>query len=270
MKPEAEFRRSYESFTIDRRGPIAVLTLRRPELLNRFDAVLHRDLTAGLRVLGEDQDLRAMVLASSGKVFSAGGDFELMMECHASIANRVRITDDGRALLATLLDLAQPVVVALHGDAIGLGASVVLACDAIVAARTAHISDPHVRMGLVAGDGGCVVWPANTGLVRARRYLLTGDAISAENAYQWGMVTDLVDSAEDALPAAIALAERIAKLPPLAVQGTKRALNRVAQSRSAEVLDLSFAQEVVSLGSDDMVEAIAAFRARREGNFRGE
>jgi enoyl-CoA hydratase len=106
-------------------------------------------------------------------------------------------------------------------------------------------------------------------MLRARRYLLTGDAVPAEVAYQWGMVTDLVDEPSDALPAALELAERIANLPPLAVQGTKRALNRVVQHRASEVLDLSFAHEVVTLGSDDLMEAISAFKERRPANYQG-
>jgi enoyl-CoA hydratase len=258
------------TYTVDQHGAVAVLTLSRPELLNRFDAELHTELTVGLRSLRGERSVRAIVLASTGSVFSAGGDFELMTEAHASIENRLRIADDGRQLFGTLVDMPQPVIVALHGDAIGLGASLVLVCDAVVAARGVRISDPHVRMGLVAGDGGCVAWPGAVGVLRARRYLLTGDAVDAEEAWQWGMVTDLVDSAADVLPAALALAERIAALPPLAVQGTKRALNRLVQHRTSEVLDLSLAQEVVTLGSDDLMEAIAAFKEKRPGRFTGE
>ena len=237
--------------------------------MNRFDSILHVELTRALEYLRAAPDVRAVVLASTGRYFSAGGDFELMMECHASMRNRLRIVDDGRKLFGTLTDLPQPIVVALQGDAIGLGASVALACDAIVAVKSANICDPHVRLGLVAGDGGCVVWPATAGMLIAKRYLLTGDALSAEDAYRLGMVTDVVDTLEEVLPAATQLAERIAALPPLAVQGTKRALNRVLQHRSSEVLDLSFAHEVLTLGSDDLLEAISAFKERRVGQFTG-
>jgi enoyl-CoA hydratase len=168
-----------------------------------------------------------------------------------------------------LADVPLPIVVALQGDAIGLGATVALACDAIVASRTVSIADPHVAIGLVAGDGGCVVWPAAAGLLRAKRYLLTGDRLTAEDAWAMGLVTDLVDGPDDVLPAARALAARMAALPPLAVQGTKRALNRVMQARAGEVLDLSFALEAASMASDDLVEAIAAFKERREPKYHG-
>jgi enoyl-CoA hydratase len=210
-----------------------------------------------------------VVLASTGKVFSAGGDFELMRAAQAEVGTRLRIIDDGRRLLTALQSLPQPLIVALHGAAIGLGATVVLSADAVVAARSASLSDPHVALGLVAGDGGCLVWPQAVGMLRARRHLLTGDPVDAATAFTIGLVTDLVDTPDETLPAARALAARIAALPPLAVQGTKRALNRVTQQRAGEVVDLAFAHEETTLASHDLLEAINAFTERRPGVFEG-
>ena len=251
------------SLTVD--GAVAEITLTRPDVLNRFDVELHEAFTGVLLELRSRTDLRAVVLASTGKVFSAGGDFELMLAGRADVATRTRLVDEGRLMFRLLAD----VPVALQGDAIGLGATVALACDAIVASRRASIAEPHVAIGLVAGDGGCVVWPAAAGLLRAKRYLLTGDRLSAEDAWAMGLVTDLVDGPDEVLPAARALAARMAALPPLAVQGTKRALNRVLQARAGEVLDLSFALEAASMASDDLAEAISAFKERREPKYQG-
>jgi enoyl-CoA hydratase len=259
----------FGTLTLERRGPVTELTLTRPELLNRFDDDLHVEFTAALRMVAGDAETRAVVLASTGKVFSAGGDFELMRTAHRDPAARRRIVDDGRALLTTLIDVPLPVVAAIQGAAVGLGATVALACDAVVAARSAWVADTHVNIGLVAGDGGCVVWPQSIGMLLAKRHLLTGERLDAERAYQLGVVSDLVDEPAEVLPAARALAERIAALPPLAVQGTKRSLNRVLQQRSGEVLDLSFTHESVTLASDDLLEAIAAFEERRPGKFEG-
>jgi enoyl-CoA hydratase len=255
------------SVTVD--GYVAEIILTRPDLLNRFDMELHEAFTETLLELRSRTDLRAIVLASTGKCFSAGGDFEIMLAGRADVATRTKLVDEGRLLFRLLADVPVPIVVAMQGDAIGLGATVALACDAIVASRTASISDPHVAIGLVAGDGGCVVWPAATGMLRAKRYLLTGDRLKAEDAWAMGLVTDLVEGPEDVLPAARALAARIAGLPPLAVQGTKRALNQVLRQRSSEVLDLSFALEAASMASDDLVEAIDAFKERREPKYQG-
>jgi enoyl-CoA hydratase len=250
-------------------GPVAAITLSRPELFNRFDDVLHVELTATLDSIRTDEKVRAVVLASTGTVFSAGGDFALMRAAQADVGTRLRIVEDGRRLLDALIGLPQPLVVALHGAAIGLGATVVLTADAVVAARTASLSDPHVHLGLVAGDGGCLVWPQAVGMLRARRHLLTGDPVDAATAFAMGLVTDLVDAADDVVPAARALAERIAALPPLAVQGTKRALNRVTQQRAGEVVDLAFAHEETTLASQDLLEAITAFTERRPGSYQG-
>ena len=259
----------FETLTIDKRGPVAEITLTRPDLLNRFDDPLHVDLTAALLDVRQDADVLAILLASTGKVFSAGGDFELMQAANADVREALRIVDDGRRLLTALIDTPQPIVVAMHGDAIGLGATVALACDAVVAPRDARLLDPHVNIGLVAGDGGCLVWPQSVGMLRAKRHLLTGDPLSATDAFALGLVTDLVETPDEVLPAARALAERIAALPPLAVQGTKKALNRVVQQRAGEVIDLSFAYEATTLRSADLLEAIAAFKERRPGRYLG-
>lgn len=260
---------SFTTLQRERRDGVLEITLTRPEQLNRFDSLLHEEFTRALELLRDDRETLAVVLASSGKVFSAGGDFALMRGAHADPVARRALMDEARRLLMVLIDVPQPVVVALHGPAIGLGATIVLACDAVVASRNAALADPHVTIGLAAGDGGCLVWPAAAGMVRARRHLLTGDPIDAETAFALGLVTDLVDDSTDVLDAARALASRIAALPPLAVQGTKRALNRLVQQRAGEVFDLSLAYEEATLASQDLLEGIAAFEERRPGDYLG-
>jgi enoyl-CoA hydratase len=250
-------------------GHVAEITLSRPEIMNRFDDVLHVELTEVLQSLRANRDVRAVVLASTGRAFSAGGDFELMRAAKADVQTRLRIIEDGRRLLGVLLDLPQPLVVAVQGPAIGLGATVVLAGDAVVAARSSSLSDPHVTLGLVAGDGGCLVWPQAAGMLRARRYLLTGDSLDAATAHAMGLVTDLVESPEEALTVARALATRMAALPPLAVQGTKRALNLISQQRAGEVVDFAFAYEETTLASNDLITAIDAFVERRTPSYEG-
>jgi enoyl-CoA hydratase len=257
------------TLSITREGAVQTITLSRPDLLNRFDAALHAEFTQALTDAGDDAEVRAIVLASTGNAFSAGGDFELMRRAHADAMVRRGVVRDARRLFDALVRVPQPIVVALHGAAIGLGATVVLSCDAVVAARGAILADTHVNVGLVAGDGGCVVWPAAAGTMRARRHLLTGDPLDAETALQLGLITDLVDEPDDALPAALELARRIAALPPLAVQGTKRAISRLTEHRAGEVLDLSLAYEEATLGSDDLLEGVAAFQERRPANFTG-
>jgi enoyl-CoA hydratase len=250
-------------------GNVAVITLTREELHNRFDEDLHVDLIDALATVRQREEARAGVLASTGPVFSAGGDFDFMRKAHDDPQFLSRHVDVGRALLLAFVDLPIPIVAAVQGPAIGLGATVALACDCVVASRNAVFADPHVQIGLAAGDGGCLVWPEALGTLRARRYLLTGDRLGAEDAYLFGAVTDLVDEPSAVTAAATSLAGRMAALPPLAVQGTKRALASVMRQRADEVVDLAFAYEARSVNSDDLLEAIDAFRQRRPGTYVG-
>jgi enoyl-CoA hydratase len=253
-------------FDID--GHFARITLSRPESLNAIDHEMHEEiLQAFLRVRGM-RDVRVVVLASTGKAFSAGGDLNEIKRLQGDAAARAAMCDAGQRIIHALIDIPVPVVVAMQGDAMGLGASIALGGDIIVASKTARIADPHVKVGLVAGDGGCLFWPAAMGMNRAKRFLLTGDVLGAEEAWRLGLVTDLVETPEETLPSALKIAERIADLPPIAVRGTKQALNSLLKARARETFDLSMAYEYQAGGSEDVLEAVAAFKERRKPVYR--
>lgn len=260
----------YAGMSIERNGDVVEMTFTRPELLNRIDDEMHVALSDAFRQLDGDPGVRAVILASTGKVFSAGGDFDLMMAKHENLAVRWQKSSDGIRLLTALLDVRVPVIVAMHGDAIGIGASIVLACDAVITHPAARLSDPHVKVGLVAADGGALVWPVSVGMMRAKKHLLTGDPVTGQEAYEMGLVTELVPTSEEVLGAARAFAQRIAELPPLAVQGTKRTLNRALHARLSEVIELGFAYQLSALSSDDLVEAIDSFKEKRKPNYKGQ
>lgn len=254
---------------VDHDGPIATITLAAPTCHNAITGETHHALKAAFLAVQVRSDVRAIVFAAEGKSFSAGGDFDEILRDREDAVQRAAMRAEGKPLLMAIADCPVPVVTALQGDAVGLGATLVLASDAVFASRTAAISDPHVVIGLAAGDGGCVTWPLHSGLLRAKRYLLSGDRIPAEQAHGMGLVTDLVDNADDALPAALAYARRLAALPPLAVQNTKRALNAIFRARVEAVFDYGLALEMECFTSDDVAEAIAAFRERRTPTFNG-
>jgi enoyl-CoA hydratase len=239
------------------------ITLSRPDLLNRVDDELRDALIGALTAVTNDGRTRSIVLAAEGKVFSAGGDMAMMKAKHGDLAAIHRGTDAGRKLIDTIFNVPVPVVAAVHGHAIGLGSTLVLACDAVVASRGVRIVDSHVAIGLVAGDGGAVMWPSAMGMIKAKRHLLTGDPLLAEDAAALGVVSDLVETPDQVLPTARALADRMAALPPLAVQGTKRSLNHVMRLRAHEVLELSFAYEAETMSSQDLLEGISAFMDKR-------
>ncbi|MBE7193282.1 MAG: enoyl-CoA hydratase/isomerase family protein [Gordonia polyisoprenivorans] len=254
--------------TLDDNGVIR-LELTRAELMNPFDNEQHDDFVRAIAEIRRESDARSVLLSSAGRAFSAGGDVHFMQEVNSDPVRAREMIANGHELMSAFLALRVPVVTAVQGPAMGLGANLAFASDAVVAARTAKFADSHVRMGLVAGDGGVVVWPQVGGMMRAKRHLLTGDPLTAEDAFAAGMVTDLVDDIDELIPTALALATRLALLPPLAVQGTKQALARVLQQRAGEVLELSLQLERESMTSEDLMEATTAFLEKRSGQFKG-
>lgn len=254
------------SVTID--GDVAEILLNRPDQLNAFDHAMHIETKEAFLEVRALPDIRAIVFGAAGTTFSAGGDFDLILKDREDAGTRAQMRTEGKLLLSAIADCHVPVVTALQGQAVGLGATVALGADAIVAARNAKISDPHVVIGLAAGDGGCVMWPLHTGLLRAKRYLLSGDRLTAEQAYEMGLITDIVDTAEEVLPTARALARRMASLPPMAVQSTKRVLNQIFRMRLEELFDYGMAMEMETFVSEDLVEAIGAFREKRKPVYK--
>jgi len=245
------------------------ITLNQPSSHNAISNQMHLEIKEAFRLAAHAPGARAIVFASTGKHFSAGGDFDAILADRRDAEALRRMEPEARELLMAIGDCPLPVVTALQGDAVGLGATLILATDAVVAARTARISDPHVMIGLAAGDGGCISWPLSTSFIKAKRYLLTGDRLNAEEAYAMGLVTDLVDAPEAVLPAARNIATRICALPPLAVAATKRVLNQIFRNRMDAVFEFGISAEMRTFVTEDVVEAISAFREKRTPNFRG-
>lgn len=262
-------RTEHTSIDVQLVGRVLEITLAQPETLNRFTHALHNELTQALLSARGGSHARAVLLAAQGRHFSAGGDFEMIAQQRTRPEERQRMFADAKALFEAVVLCPLPIVAALQGDAIGLGATIALGSDAIVAARTSHIGDPHVVIGLAAGDGGCVLWPHAAGLLRAKRYLLSGDRVGAEEAYQMGLITDLVDDRESVVPAARALATRLAALPPLAVQRTKAALSNHFLKQTTELFEMALKAELDTFFSNDTGEALAALQARRPGEYQG-
>ena len=180
-------------------GDVLVATIDRPgSELNAVDGQLHADLASLFAHLKRESAARAVLLTGSKRAFSAGGDYAWFPTLR-SMEQLEHLRRDAKQMIWDLLDVDLPIVAALNGPAVGLGASVALLCDVVVMADTAVIADPHVRIGVVAGDGGAAIWPALLGPIRAKRYLLTGDPVTAEDAARMGLVTEAVPA--DDLPA---------------------------------------------------------------------
>ena len=236
--------------------------------MNAVDDLLHGEITRLFCELKQEDQARAIILSGKGRAFCAGGDFNWFPELD-SLPAKERLRRDAKQLIWDFLDIDIPVVAAVNGPAVGLGASIALLCDTVFMAESAVIADPHVKVGIVAGDGGSVIWPLLLGPARAKQYLLTGDSLTASEAERIGLVNKMV--ADDALDGvSLAFAQRLAKGAPLAVRYTKQAVNKLVKDALNISFDTATALEIVTLQSDDHHEALAAIKEHREPDFRGE
>ncbi len=249
-------------------GHVLQVTIDRPgDPLNRVDDRLHEELGRLFGVLREENAARAVLLTGEGRAFSAGGDFAWFPALQdPEIAEQVR--RQGKHLIWDLLDVPVPIVCCLNGHAVGLGASIALLCDATFMAASATIGDPHVRVGIVAGDGGTVAWPLAIGPMAAKRWLLTGDPVPADEAARLGLVTEAWPD-DEVHDRALAFARRLAAGAPLAIQYTKQAVNKLVKDALNTSFDVSTALELLTFRSHDHQEALAAMVEKRDPNFEG-
>jgi enoyl-CoA hydratase len=173
---------------------------------------------------------------------------------------------EAKQIIWDQLDVEIPIVCALNGPAVGLGASIALLCDVIVMADTASIIDPHVQVGLVAGDGGAAIWPLLVGPLAAKRHLMLGRPLTADDALRLGIASE-VCSADSIAATGRAWADQLAAQPPLAVQGTKIAVNQQVKQALLTSFDVSAALEMTCFTSQDHVEAVEAFVEKRTPTF---
>jgi enoyl-CoA hydratase len=211
------------SVTIERN--VAVATIDHPDRKNAVRPGESSELTRFLEEVGADERVHVAVLAGKGDVFCAGGGPDAIDLYRTDDAAFQTMHENSRGLVRAHIELDKPVVTALNGLAAGVGAAFGLFADFIIADRSVRFGDGHIRAGLVAGDGGVLIWPLAMGMTRAKRYLLTGDWITATEAERLGLVTEVVDDGQ-CLARALEVADRLARGPQSAIRGTKRSLNR--------------------------------------------
>lgn len=259
----------YSRIKVSREGAILTLELSNPSLRNAVDKRMHHELADIFVDAQEDADSRVIILKGDprGTAFCAGGDIAWMK---AALDGKVKgpSVAEGRRIVTSLLDVEKPIIAAIDGPAVGLGATIALFCDVIYASDTAQIADPHVRVGLVAGDGGAVIWPQLVGYARAKEYLMTGDPVPAAEAERIGLVNYVVPAAD--LDAQVtAFAAKLAAGAPQAIQHTKAAVNMELKRLAATVFDASLAYETISFERNDHKEAVSAFLEKRRPEFTG-
>ena len=237
--------------------------------VNGVDAAMHDELARVFTDLQHDSDSDIIVLTGAGRAFCAGGDFAWFEQ---QIADPKKFRDigwDAKRIVTSLLDIEKPVVCRLNGAAAGLGATIALLCDIIIADETAVIGDPHVKVGLVAGDGGAVIWPQLIGYARAKEFLLTGDMLRATKAAEIGLINHAVPA--DQLDAKVAeIVTKLLASPRWAVRWTKTVTNQPLKALVAQMMDTSIAYEMLSNMAADRAEAVAAVREKRSARLTGE
>lgn len=258
----------YQCISFERRQRVLIIRLNRPEQLNAINARLHTELADVFTDAARDTESDVVLLTGTGKGFCSGGDLEWMQSSIDRPQEFENVASEAKAIIYSQLDLAKPLICRLNGHATGLGATLALCCDIVVAHTGVKIGDPHVKVGLVAGDGGALLWPQLIGYAKAKRYLLTGDLMTATEAERIGLISEVVSS-EALDEASYGLAARIAAGATKAIRWTKITTNLPLKQLVHSHFDAGVAYEILSNVSSDHREAVAAFRERREAVFTG-
>jgi 2-(1,2-epoxy-1,2-dihydrophenyl)acetyl-CoA isomerase len=248
-----------------RDGAVLTITLNRPDVLNAFNAALHKALGTALKE-ARDPDVRAVVVTGAGRGFCVGQDLTEFREKPSDIGDRLRAGyhPNVRAIRA----LEKPVIAAVNGAAAGAGMSFACACDLRIASNAAVFVPAFVNIGLVPDSGGTYFVTRLLGYARAFEWLCSGRRLSAAEAHAWGLVSEVVEA--ERLPARAAeLAAELAALPTRAIAMTKRLLDRAAGSTLDEQLEWEAQLQATAVQSEDFSEGVAAFLAKREPQFKG-
>jgi enoyl-CoA hydratase len=245
---------------------IATLTLQNPDALNAVGPRAHRELRYVFRLLEDHPDCDVVIFTGAGKAFCAGGDLEWMQSMADDPRLFLPLIDEVKHIVFSMLEMSKPLICRMNGDAVGLGATLASCCDIIIAAEEARFGDPHVRVGLTAGDGAAAILPHVIGYMRAKELLLTGDLISAEEGRQMGLINHVVP--REALDERVMqMARKLARGAQQAIRFTKLSLNAGLRSAAQQRLDMMVAFEALSVMTADHAEALRAMREGRRPSF---
>lgn len=262
----------YEFLTveIDDNG-VATVTMNDPDKLNAVGPENHKELEYIWIDLARDELIKAIVLTGAGRAFSAGGDIKKMAAragTEYGLKYALRVPQNTLRIFEHLLLVPQPVIAAVNGDAIGLGLTIALMADMSVVADDARLGDTHVKVGLVAGDGGAVAWPLLVGPQRAKEFLMRGKLLRGAEAAAMNLVNYAVPK-DEVVAEAHKIATEIAANPIWAVRWSKAAVNKQLKAQLNQILELSITYESLTMLTDDYREATDAFANKRKPEFKG-
>jgi len=258
----------YKALKFSRQGKVLTVTMDNPPM-NSASIELHDELSYVFYDIARDPDTNVVVLTGEGRAFSAGGDIKLMQEKLTDVDHHAEFIRRGPFIVHGMLDLEKPIIGRINGHAMGLGATIALMCDLTIASDRAKIADPHVLVGLSAGDGGAFIWPQHIGFAQAKWFLLTGDAIEAPAAAAMGLINKSVPPEE--LDAAVnELAQRLANGASLAINTTKRSINMLLKRQVEGVIESHLGLEMLTIFTQDHKAAVKAFLNKETPVFQGK
>lgn len=248
-----------------RDGPVAVLTLNRPEALNALSPAVLAALASALEQFDADPEIRAIVITGAGRAFAAGADIRQM-----AAASPLDIIETGTLeYWQRIRRINKPLIAAVNGYAYGGGCELAMQCDLIVAAETARFAQPEIKLGIMPGAGGTQRLARAIGPYRAMEMILTGEPVSAAEAHRFGLVSRLVPP-ERCLSEAMELARLIAARPPVAVRLARQALRHGFETTLREGLEVERRNFTLLFDTADQKEGMAAFLEKRAAKFEGK
>lgn len=261
----------YEFLQVEISEGVALLTLNRPEQYNAISMPCHHELEKVWLDLAADERVRAIVITGAGKAFSSGGDLKAMIDRHGKEEGRLHALNcpgSTRRLWQNMLEVPQPIIAAVNGHAIGVGATLALMADISIIANEAKFGDTHTGVGMVAGDGGAVIWPLLIGPNKAKEYLMRGKLLSGIEAFELGLINH-AHPKEHVLEEALDIAAELAAKPRYAVSWTKLSVNKWLKDQLNLILDASIAYEMLTTHTEDHLEAACSIMEKRAPNFTG-
>jgi 2-(1,2-epoxy-1,2-dihydrophenyl)acetyl-CoA isomerase len=252
---------------------VATVELNRPEALNAWNAQLGADLLAALRASAANDAVRALVITGAGRAFSSGADLRDVSGGETTADGRPDVykalTERYHPIMHAIRELSKPVLAAVNGPAVGIGCSLALCCDLILAGESSYFLLAFVNIGLVPDGGSSLFVPTRVGMARATEMAMLGERVGAAQALEWGLINRVVAD-ERLSEEATALAARMAAGPTRSYAGTKRQLNNWLYARMDEQLELEAQIQQEMAGSADFVEGATAFLQKRSPRFSGQ
>jgi 2-(1,2-epoxy-1,2-dihydrophenyl)acetyl-CoA isomerase len=256
----------FETISYETRGKTAWITLNRPDKLNAFNAVMHKEMAAAIKEAGKDDSVRALVITGAGRAFCSGQDLSESPE-GADYSDILR--KGYNPMVKALVGLEKPVIGAINGVAAGAGMSLALACDFRIASEKASFIEAFIHVGLVPDAGSMYFLPRLVGHAKAMELAVLGDKVNAAQAKEFGLVNKLV-SEEDFVMEVETFAEKLAHMPTKAIGLIKRYINKSWESDLNEVLEYEAQAQKIAGESHDHQEGLAAFLEKRKPSFTGK